>query len=79
MLARYRALASTGRLLAAARSAMLARMTLLDIAFLRNFVEHHGFWALTLICMVPMVAFTLYVKFDDARQAAAHKRESRGH
>ncbi len=54
-------------------------MALLDIAFLHDFIKDHGFWPLTLICMLPMLIFTVYVKVYDAREAKAHTKDGHGH
>lgn len=44
-------------------------LPLLHIAFLADFVKEYGFWALTLICMVPFFSFIGYVWWFDARAA----------
>ncbi len=45
-----------------------------NIAFLSIFKEH--VFLLTLLCMSPAILFTLYVFWDDARQARAHRHEA---
>jgi hypothetical protein len=45
---------------------------LADVAFLKNWSA----FEITLIGVAPALLFTLYVIFDDARQARAHRRES---
>ena len=44
-----------------------------SIAFLGWFKDH--VFLLTLICLSPAFLFTIYVFWDDARQARAHRRE----
>ena len=48
-------------------------MTLLagDIAFLQKWSA----FQITLMCIAPALVFMLYVLWDDARQARAHRRE----
>jgi hypothetical protein len=43
----------------------------IDIAFLKDV----GAFPITLMCMVPAIAFMVYVFVDDARQARAHRQE----
>ena len=45
-----------------------------NIAFLGWFKDH--VFLLTLICVSPALLFTVYVLFDDARQARAHRHEA---
>jgi hypothetical protein len=45
-----------------------------NIAFLSWFKDH--LFLLTLMCLFPALLFTVYVMFDDARQARAHKHEA---
>jgi hypothetical protein len=45
-----------------------------NIAFLGWFKDH--VFLLTLICISPALLFTVYVLFDDARQARAHRHEA---
>ncbi len=52
-----------------------AAMFLLEengIAFLKGFLERFGNWGLTLVCLLPALAFCAYVKWDDHRQVKSH-------
>ena len=43
-----------------------------SVAFLKSLSP---FW-ITMICLIPALLFTIYVFWDDARQARAHRREA---
>jgi Na+(H+)/acetate symporter ActP len=43
-----------------------------NVAFLARFTP----FEITMMCLVPALLFTIYVFWDDARQARAHKQEA---
>lgn len=43
-----------------------------SVAFLQDLSP---FW-ITMICLIPALFFTIYVFWDDARQARTHKQEA---
>ena len=43
-----------------------------SVAFLENLSP----FEITMICLIPALLFTIYVFWDDARQARAHKHEA---
>lgn len=43
-----------------------------NVAFLARFTP----FEITMMCLVPAFLFTIYVFWDDARQARAHKHEA---
>ena len=53
---------------------LLAAASERNIAFLAWFKDH--VFLLTLICLSPALLFTIYVFWDDARQARAHRHEA---
>lgn len=42
-----------------------------SVAFLKGLSP----FSITMICLIPALLFTIYVFWDDARQARAHRRE----
>jgi hypothetical protein len=42
------------------------------INFFKSYIDHFGYWGVAALGMFPSLCFTVYVKWDDHRQAKAH-------
>ena len=47
---------------------------LADTTLLQDFIARFGYWGIALIGLLPSVAFTVYVKWDDHRQSKSHAK-----